>query len=134
MDACMRVSMQVVVMALWLIGSGCGGDDAPASVGGDAGGGGGEDALSAASCGQPDIPGNEVGVGTYCSPSDGTCPSSAPLCLAVLVPEEGHWYCTRTCSTDEQCGTGAVCLGDERGRACVPARCDPGSPDGGVAE
>jgi hypothetical protein len=90
------------------------------------------------SCGQPEIAGNDQGVGAFCTPGGRECQafSLAPLCLADLVPAEEQWYCTRTCVMDSQCGADAVCVGDARGHGCVPTRCgftsegDAGSDSG----
>lgn len=91
------------------------------------------------SCGQPGDLGNEMGVGAFCTPGGSECTAhpTAGLCLATLSPSDGQWFCTRLCTDDSMCGTNAVCTGDPRGRACVPARCassdDAGTPmgDGG---
>jgi hypothetical protein len=85
-------------------------------------------AVPPGSCAQPGDVGNEIGVGAFCTPRGRECAafSMAPLCLAQAAPDEGQWFCTRLCSTDDQCGSDARCLGDARGRACVPVRCvDP---------
>lgn len=93
----------------------------------------------AGSCAQPGDVGNENGVGQFCTPTGGECSGNplAGLCLASLSPSDGQWFCTRLCTSDTMCGTDAVCTGDPRGRACVPARCAPppedaGTPDSGA--
>lgn len=88
----------------------------------------------AGSCAQPGDVGNELGIGTFCSPRGGQCAAfpQAGVCLATIAPGEGQWFCTRLCSDDADCGSDAVCTGDGRGAACVPARCAPEPEDGGV--
>ncbi len=113
------------VSLLWAaIGLGACGSSVPPS---DAG----NDALVVPmhSCGRPEVPGNEQGVGAFCSPAGRQCSAHplAPLCLADLAPAEEQWYCTRTCVMDSQCGTDAMCVGDSRGHGCVPNRCPLGS-------
>lgn len=91
------------------------------------------------SCVQAGDIGNSQGVGTFCWPGGRVCNGFdlAPLCLAEAAPEDGQWFCTRLCDEDADCGENAVCDGDGRGSACIPARCDPGDDeeeDAGVPE
>lgn len=119
-------------LALWIAVAsvGCG---QPANAG-DAGS---DAALSvpSGSCSQPGDHGNDIGVGEFCTPRGSECAatSQAQLCLAQVAPAEGQWFCTRLCTSDAQCGTGAVCDGDGRGSACIPARCAPPPDDAGVS-
>lgn len=90
--------------------------------------------------------GNANGVGAFCTPSGRECTvfPLAGLCLAAVAPDEGQWFCTRTCTMDSQCGADAVCVGDMRGHGCVPTRCagppadagldDAGSSDAGAGD
>ena len=86
------------------------------------------------SCAQRGDVGNDIGIGTFCTPHGRECSAfpMAALCLAAVAPTDGQWFCTRTCTSDAQCGMDAVCTGDARGRACVPARCAPPPSDAGV--
>ncbi len=79
----------------------------------------------AESCVQPGDLGNEKGVGLHCTPTGTECreTSNASLCLAAIAPDNNQWFCTRLCREDADCGQDAVCDGDERGKACIPARC-----------
>lgn len=98
----------------------CGGDDGAAV---DAAVDAAPDASNA--CVQPTDQGNELGVGTPCTPGGGECGAfaMAPLCLADVGQDE--WFCTRIgCTAATNCGTGAGCLIETGGSACVPCRCD----------
>lgn len=88
----------------------------------------------AESCVQRGDVGNDRGIGTFCTPRGSECAEfpQAGLCLAQVAPAEGQWFCTRTCTSDAQCGEGALCDGDARGRACIPARCLADRPDAGA--
>ncbi|MGZ3422514.1 MAG: hypothetical protein ACXVEF_25545 [Polyangiales bacterium] len=77
-----------------------------------------------ASCVQPGDKGNDVGVGTPCTPLGHECGAfaGAPVCLADVGQDQ--WMCTRIgCTKDSECGTGATCFKDPGGSACVPNRC-----------
>lgn len=88
------------------------------------------------SCAQPGDVGNDIGVGTFCTPRGGECAAfpQAGLCVVMIAPDEGQWFCTRLCDTDADCGADAVCTGDGRGAACVPARCAPEPEDAGTGK
>jgi hypothetical protein len=109
-----RLHPTVIIWALVLcaMGVGCS-DSSDASQTG----------VPASSCAQPGDTGNENGVGRFCSPDGGECSGLAPMCLADVAPAEGQWFCTRLCTEDDQCGSDARCIGDERGSACVPEHC-----------
>jgi hypothetical protein len=112
------LSSAVVIAVL---GAACGGDDgAPAiDAGIDA------DPTPAESCVRPGDHGNDVGTGEYCTPGGGQCGDFdlAPLCLADVGQDQ--WFCTRIgCDAQTNCGTGAGCLIETGGSACVPCRCD----------
>lgn len=64
--------------------------------------------------------GNAIGVGAYCQASS-EC-KSGTFCTAGAAPK-GAEFCTAFCSTDADCGDGASCYSDPRGKACVPAAC-----------
>jgi hypothetical protein len=104
-------------LAFALLLAACGGDDGAPPI--DA------DPTPAGSCIRPGDHGNSLGVGEYCSPGGGQCASfdRAPLCLADVGQDQ--WFCTRIgCDATTDCGTGAGCLLETDGSACVPCRCD----------
>jgi hypothetical protein len=117
MHPALRVAAAILVVTIVVAAPACGDSDG-ANGEADAG-----PTAPAASCVQPGDEGNENGVGDFCTPGGGECGGLAPLCLADAAPGEEQWFCTRLCSEDEQCGTEARCIGDDRGRACVPERC-----------
>jgi hypothetical protein len=80
-------------------------------------------------CVAPGTPNNEKGVGGYCQTS-ADCISSVSVCSALFGAPPGDWFCTKLCTLDTECGTGAYCAHDPRGMACVPLPC--GSPDAGT--
>jgi hypothetical protein len=92
------------------------------SSGGDGAGG---DPTPAGSCIKPGGEGNELGIGTYCTPGGGECDAhpEAGLCLADVG--EDQWFCTQIgCDATTDCGDGAGCLvADGQGSACVPCEC-----------
>lgn len=127
----------VIVMAGALAGCGSSGTTA-ADAGRDAN-------PPATSCVQPGEPGNETGVGRYCSPHGGECATtaSARLCLPDLAPTVGDWYCLKLCTTDAECGSSAVCVHSPSGSGCAPLQCvrtsdagldDAGPDDAGIAD
>lgn len=85
------------------------------------------------SCVRPCNTGNERGVGRYCTPSGTECQNNngAFLCTAAVDPS-GPWFCTKPCSSDSVCGSGAACIGDSRGRGCVPVECIDAPADAGA--
>jgi hypothetical protein len=64
--------------------------------------------------------GNDKGVGAYCQASK-DCTGDT-FCTAGVAPK-GAEFCTAFCTSDADCGAGASCYTDPRGRACVPAAC-----------
>jgi hypothetical protein len=75
-------------------------------------------------CGQPGDLGNELGVGLYCTAEGNECADNnvANFCIAAF---SSHNYCTKIlCKTDEECGSGAQCVQESAGSACVPDYCD----------
>jgi hypothetical protein len=64
--------------------------------------------------------GNALGVGAYCQAA-ADC-KTGTFCTAGLAPK-GAEFCTAFCSTDADCGEGASCYTDPRGRACAPTAC-----------
>jgi hypothetical protein len=79
--------------------------------------------------------GNELGVGKYCTATGRQCAGnrSAIFCTA-MSESDGPGWCTKPCSSDEGCGSGMVCRGDERGRGCVPIVCSGEESDAGTGE
>lgn len=65
--------------------------------------------------------GNTLGIGKFCSKTVDEC-AGGTFCQAAFAPE-GAQFCTMLCSTDSQCGDGAVCFKEARGSACVPNKC-----------
>jgi len=136
-----RARFRIVLLAVGaLVAASCSLDPEETPTGADSGqsgtGGGsaegGDAMLVPDGCVQPGDQGNELGIGTYCSPGGNQCSAFAlaPLCLADAVPEEGEWFCTRLCTTDDMCGSAAFCLVTDRGSACVPNRCVDGGGAG----
>jgi hypothetical protein len=64
--------------------------------------------------------GNAIGVGKYCQAS-ADC-AKGTFCTAGQAPK-GAEFCTSFCATDADCGDGATCYQDPRGKACVPNAC-----------
>jgi hypothetical protein len=86
-------------------------------------------------CVRPCHRGNEKGVGRYCTASGGECGGlNAFVCTADVDTSGGPTFCTRPCTMDSQCGSGAVCTGDERGRGCVPIECAGSDADAGAGD
>jgi hypothetical protein len=81
--------------------------------------------LNGPPCAASGAPGNSLGIGKECTPGGNEC-GSATICVADYV--QGTWgnFCTTTCSTDAECGEGAVCSQSQAGasiRTCVPTAC-----------
>lgn len=68
--------------------------------------------------------GNELGVGRHCTAGGLQCNGNhgAIICTADIDPS-APGFCTKPCSTNATCGSGAVCTGDSRGMGCTPAEC-----------
>lgn len=74
-------------------------------------------------CGDSGDPGNEDGVGKYCTAGGGQCVGTgAPICSADI--QAGPGLCSKPCSTDADCGTGAVCMAGSLGSGCEPIACE----------
>jgi hypothetical protein len=84
-----------------------------------------------ANCVKPGTPNNERGVGGYCEPGRGDCatPEGTRFCTADyadLTPiDDNKWYCSTICLTDDECGSGAICVTGSIGKGCVPLACAP---------
>ncbi|MBL8679746.1 MAG: hypothetical protein JNK05_11300 [Myxococcales bacterium] len=90
-------------------------------------------------CVRPCNTGNELGVGRYCTRGGDQCLINqrnrlpAFLCSADFDSTQTTGWCIRPCSDDSACGSGARCVGDARGRGCVPIACvGPEPTDGGA--
>lgn len=89
-----------------------------------------------ANCVKPGTANNEQAIGGYCNPDGGPfCPrpmGELRLCSGGVkdVPPN-TWFCTKLCTRDDECGTGAICLANEIGQGCVPFSC---APDAAVAD
>ncbi len=133
----MRFSATTLLFASLALLTACGDDDgvAPVDLGVDS-----NVMVPVESCVQAGEVGNDIGIGTFCTPRGRECSAFplAGLCLAAAAPSEHQWFCTRLCERDDQCGADARCFGDASGMACVPSRCldpveDAGTaPDGGA--
>jgi hypothetical protein len=93
----------------------CGEDDeVPVLFGGE----------SVAGCVATDSPGNELGVGMACTKTGGECMENetASMCLAIFDPAAN--FCSFFgCTTDDECGSGAVCYAESGSTACIPNEC-----------
>ena len=89
-------------------------------------------------CAAVGAPGNDKGVGKYCTSGGMECPgNAASLCVADYSTAAFADFCSTTCTSDDQCGAGAVCSPGST-RICIPQSCLPGdagasSSDGGGA-
>ena len=64
---------------------------------------------------------NEQGVGAYCDAVT-KCPSDR-ICTADFGAGAGATFCTKICTTDADCGSGAFCYAEARGSGCVLNAC-----------
>ena len=65
--------------------------------------------------------GNNLGVGAFCSKTQ-AC-GKGFICTAPYAPV-GAQFCTLLCDTDADCGEGANCFKEARGKGCVPNKCN----------
>jgi hypothetical protein len=79
---------------------------------------------SGADCVQAGAKGNSKGIGKYCQ-STTECASGLLCTKDVGATAEEPTFCTTTCKTDAECGDGATCYEEERGKGCVPNACLP---------
>lgn len=105
--------------------------------GGATAGGDGGTFIPGPPCAPTGAPGNELGVGKYCTTGGGQCSTSASICLADYTTGEWGDFCTKLCNVDADCGSGATCKGASSGsiKTCIPTSCaisaDAGA-DGGT--
>lgn len=64
---------------------------------------------------------NDKGVGAYCDAK--TKCSDGAFCTADFGAPVGAQFCTVICSEDADCGAGAHCFQEARGKGCVPDAC-----------
>jgi len=80
-------------------------------------------------CAAAGDPGNELEVGKYCSRGGKECANAASFCLADFTKGAFGDFCSKTCSTDADCGAGASCSTAQVDAAaqspsvCVPTKC-----------
>ena len=131
--------MRRLTLVLLFVGA-CGGDDHGGDARVDAGGGDSgpagivcDEATQPAASDTciPDPCGNEIGVGMTCTEGGGECNdngfANAWLCVHDHDPTASLNICTKPCVVDDDCGTGARCIGDpsdpDSGKGCVPTPC-----------
>ncbi|MEC9071162.1 MAG: hypothetical protein VX938_02230, partial [Myxococcota bacterium] len=75
-------------------------------------------------CVPPGHPGNDLGVGKYCTVDGDQCADTATDTLCLAEFDDRANYCSVIlCLEDEQCGEGASCVSEGPGSACVPDMC-----------
>lgn len=92
-------------------------------------------------CVRPCNTGNELGVGRYCTAGGNQCRGnrSAIFCTQDF-DRTAVGFCTKGCSSDEGCGSGARCVRSPEGSGCVPVEClqdqhrDAGTEDRPVSD
>lgn len=76
--------------------------------------------------------GNEIGVGQPCTKGGFECSdfdlfTEAAMCTVDFSNTTELSFCTRPCSNDDDCGTGAICREDPEdpnaSKGCVPQSC-----------
>ena len=78
----------------------------------------------AAGCLSPGAPGNEKGVGKFCSKGGTECDDTPEPTLCLAEFDDTANYCSVIlCSDDSECGDGARCVFADAGSACVPEQC-----------
>lgn len=97
------------------------------------GGGDGGTFIPGPACAATGAPGNEKGVGKYCTKGGSECGSTASICLADYTTGAFGDFCTSTCSVDADCGTGATCVGASGStiKTCIPSSCALPAADAG---
>ncbi len=76
--------------------------------------------------------GNELGVGRPCTRGGGQCDvfnllaGEAGICIPDFADNTNVHCCSKTCSVDDDCGSGAVCFPDPvtQRQGCVPQGCE----------
>lgn len=80
-----------------------------------------QDNTEAEPCVKADAKANDKGVGAYCDAK--TRCSQGAFCTADFGAPVGAQFCTLMCETDSDCGSGAKCFEETRGKGCVPVAC-----------
>jgi hypothetical protein len=76
-------------------------------------------------CQEPDVPGNELGVGKTCTREGNECVDNgqATTCLAQF--DDRANFCTFFgCESDADCGEGAACSDQGAAKVCIPDACN----------
>ena len=106
----------------------------PKQAAGFCAGAGSGAALSGKPCAAPGAPGNEVGVGKECTKGGGECAGNAvgKTCIADRVTAPFANFCSGSCTTDADCGSGARCAGSSGTNFCLPQSCFAKAADAGA--
>jgi hypothetical protein len=74
-------------------------------------------------CGKPGDPGNELGVGRYCTKQEECTGLQAGICS--ILGDPGAHFCTKACvaSQADACGAAASCQCQGGLCGCVPTAC-----------
>lgn len=96
--------------------------------------GGTPTALNGPPCAATGAPGNELGVGKQCTASGNECTGSGTFCLATFVTGTFGDFCTKSCQTDTDCGTGTSCVGTAPQQICMPTSCLSSLAVGGATD
>jgi hypothetical protein len=120
-NAVVRLSFAAALLTASVIACGGGEDPAPPSSSKQ------ESSATQSSndkvCVEKDSKPNEKGVGRYCDKDENSACGYGLVCTALFGAPEGSWFCTTPCSDDSDCGSGAHCFSEERGKGCVLDRC-----------
>jgi len=78
-------------------------------------------------CGMPGDPGNELGVGKFCTML-GDCETTPDAPLCAILGDPTAFFCTKICAAPgdagvNECGTGAECICSGGNCGCVPSSC-----------
>jgi hypothetical protein len=98
---------------------------------GGGGGGDGDGGRPSKPCAAAGDPGNDLGVGKFCSAGGNECTGNvgAKLCLADFTASAFGNFCSLQCQSEADCGAGAVC---SPSNICVPAKCVSDGGSGGL--
>jgi hypothetical protein len=79
---------------------------------------------SGADCVKAGDKGNAKGIGKYCQ-GTAECASGLLCTKDVGATAEEPTFCTIPCEKDADCGEGATCYEEARGKGCLPNACLP---------
>ena len=85
-------------------------------------GGGGQGGSDGEACVAEGAKGNALGIGAFCNKTSTRCKTGL-ICTADFDAPAGAHFCTIPCAGDKDCGDGAICYAEERGKGCVPNAC-----------